>query len=372
MAMEKFKYDFLVVGAGLFGCVCAHELVKRGCKVLVVEKRGHTGGNCAVRTVKGKIQHMYGPHIFHTDDKRIWDYLNDVEAFVPYRHKVVAVNGGLQYDFPINRVTLCKVFGENAPLFQGAGESARNFEEAARLKVGDKLYDLLYRYYTAKQWGREPKNLPSEIFSRVPVRLNFDDGYFNDRYTGVIGSNRLFDKLLDGATVKLNCAYSDKKHGGAAKRIIYTGMIDEFKHYRLGKLPYRSLRFVCRKVMPYENQGVAVINYTDSRPYTRSCEYGYMYGGRQTGGLRWYEYPLGELDARGKATEPYYPMPTAEAGALYEEYAALAKRDTPDGVRVYFGGRLGEYKYINMDQAVERALKLVNEIYHSEIKGVNL
>ena len=206
----------------------------------------------------------------------------------------------------------------------------------------------------------------------MPVRLNFDDGYFNDRYTGVIGSNRLFDKLLDGATVKLNCAYSDKKHGGAAKRIIYTGMIDEFKHYRLGKLPYRSLRFVCRKVMPYENQGVAVINYTDSRPYTRSCEYGYMYGGRQTGGLRWYEYPLGELDARGKATEPYYPMPTAEAGALYEEYAALAKRDTPDGVRVYFGGRLGEYKYINMDQAVERALKLVNEIYHSEIKGVNL
>lgn len=368
MLREKFKYDFLVVGAGLFGCVCAHELVKKGYKVLVVEKRGHIGGNCAVRVVNGKTVHMYGPHIFHTDDKFVWDYLNDVEAFVPYRHKVVAVNGGMQYEFPINRVTLGKVFGENAPLFPGVEPAARNFEEAARQKVGDKLYDLFYRFYTAKQWGREPNSLPPEIFSRVPVRLNFDDSYFNDRYTGVIGSNRLFDKLLKGATVKLNCAYSDKRHGGAAKSIIYTGMIDEFKRYRLGKLPYRSLKFVCRKVLPYDNQGVAVVNYTDSRPYTRTCEYGYMYDGCQTGGLRWYEYPLGELDAGGKATEPYYPMPTAEANDLYEEYAALAKRDMTDaGVRVYFGGRLGEYKYINMDQAVERALKLVNQIYYSEI-----
>jgi len=379
---RKMKFDYLIVGAGLFGAVFAHEATKAGKKCLVIDKRNHIAGNIYCEKIEDINVHKYGAHIFHTSNKKIWNYVNEFAEFNNYINSPVARYKDELYNLPFNMNTFSKLWNIATPAEaktiiekQKADlniSEPKNLEEQALSLVGTDVYEKLIKGYTEKQWGRDCKDLPAFIIKRLPLRFIYDNNYFNDRYTGVIGSNRLFDKLLDGATVKLNCAYSDKKHGGAAKRIIYTGMIDEFKHYRLGKLPYRSLRFVCRKVMPYENQGVAVINYTDSRPYTRSCEYGYMYGGRQTGGLRWYEYPLGELDARGKATEPYYPMPTAEAGALYEEYAALAKRDTPDGVRVYFGGRLGEYKYINMDQAVERALKLVNEIYHSEIKGVNL
>lgn len=364
----KEMYDFLIVGAGLFGCVCAKELTERGYRVLVIDKRGQVGGNCAVTLSDGQIEHLYGPHIFHTDNKTIWDYLNDIEPLVPYRHKVVAVNHGLQYDFPINRCTLSKLFGDNICLPSTKEVQPSNFEEAAISRVGEKLYRLFYRDYTAKQWGRDPQTLPAEIFSRVPVRYDYNDCYFNDRYSGVIADNALFDKMLSGASVRLNCPYSAKKHAKIARYIIYTGMIDEFYQYRFGRLPYRSLRFERRKVALYENQGIAVVNYTDSRPYTRTCEYGYMYKQAQWGGFRWYEFPLGEYNARRQKTEPYYPLPTQAAQSLYQKYAALSQNEAGNGAaNVCFGGRLGSYKYINMDQAVEQALQLVREICTPEL-----
>lgn len=362
---EKKKYDFLIVGAGLFGCVCAKELTDRGCRVLVIDRRKHVGGNCAVRTVNGQPEHVYGPHIFHTDKKFIWDYLNDIEEFIPYKHRVVAVHGGLQYDFPINRFTLIKVFGENTvnvPFASSASPS--NFEEAAVSRIGERLYRMFYHDYTAKQWGRDPTLLPAEIFSRVPVRFDYSDSYFNDKYTGVLSSNRLFEKLLNGASLKLNCAFNKRKHREIARGIIYTGMVDEYENYCLGRLPYRSLRFEKRRVAPYENQGIAVVNFTDARPYTRTCEYGYMYGRSQIGGNRWYEYPIGEFDQKGRKTEPYYPLPTPEAKGLYHEYVELIEKDFEgQDIIIKFGGRLGSYQYINMDQAVEQALHLVEEIF---------
>ena len=362
---KAVKYDFLIVGAGLFGCVCAKELTDRGCRVLVIDRRKHVGGNCAVRMVNGQPEHVYGPHIFHTDKKFIWDYLNDIEEFIPYKHRVVAVHGGLQYDFPINRLTLVKVFGENTvnvPFASSASPS--NFEEAAVSRIGERLYRMFYHDYTAKQWGRDPTLLPAEIFSRVPVRFDYNDSYFNDKYTGVLSSNRLFEKLLNGASLKLNCAFNKRKHGEIARCIIYTGMVDEYENYCLGRLPYRSLRFEKRRVAPYENQGIAVVNFTDARPYTRTCEYGYMYGRSQIGGNRWYEYPIGEFDQKGRKTEPYYPLPTPEAKGLYHEYVELIEKDFEgQDTIIKFGGRLGSYQYINMDQAVEQALHLVEEIF---------
>ena len=237
--MKKEKYDFLIVGAGLFGCVCAKELTDKGYRVLVIDRRRQIGGNCAVRSVDGRIEHMYGPHIFHTNDKTIWDYLNDIEPFVPYKHKVLAVNGGLQYDFPINRHTLIKVFGEHAVYLPNVNEKAfSNFEEAAISRIGEKLYRLFYHDYTFKQWGRDPKTLPAELFSRVPVRFDYDDSYFNDKYTGILDSNMLFEKLLKGASLRLNCPYNKRRHGKIARCIIYTGMVDEYKNYCFGRLPY--------------------------------------------------------------------------------------------------------------------------------------
>jgi len=356
------NYDFLIVGAGLYGCVCARELVKRGFKVLVIEKRNHIGGNCAVKTHKGVVEHIYGPHIFHTDNKATWDYLNDIEPFVPYRHKVIVVNNGLQYDFPINRNTLNKVLGYGRKLPQRDDIVPQNFEEAAIGMIGKKLYNLFYRDYTAKQWGCDPKVFPAEILTRVPVREDCNNEYFNDKYMGVFSSNRIFLKLLKGATVKLNCAFDKSKHSYIAKKTIYTGMIDEYKNYCYGELPYRSLRFEKRKVKPFENQGIAVINYTDTRPYTRTTEYGYMYNEKQVGGDRWYEYPVAEY-VQGKKVEPYYPMPTEQAQALYKKYFTIASRDDfRSGCVVYFGGRLGSYKYLNMDIVVEQALELIDKI----------
>lgn len=369
--ITKGRYDFLIVGAGLFGCVCAKELSDRGYNVLVVERRKHIGGNCAVRVVDGQVEHMYGPHIFHTNNKAIWDYLNDIEPFIPYKHRVIAVNGGLQYDFPINRHTLIKVLGEHAVYLPAFDENSfSNFEETAISRVGEKLYRLFYHDYTLKQWGRNPKTLPAELFSRVPVRFDFDDVYFNDKYTGILNSNILFKKMLKGVSLKINCPFNKRRHEKMARCIIYTGMIDEYMNYCLGRLPYRSLRFEKQAVEPYGNQGIAVVNYTDARPYTRTCEYGYMYGQFQKGGFRWFEFPIGMVDEKGKQTEPYYPLPIDSAKALYQKYIALAEqymegKDT----KIFFGGRLGSYRYINMDQAVEAALELIEKLcIHNTIK----
>lgn len=366
-------YDYLIVGAGLFGAVFAYEAKKCGKSVLVIEKRDHIGGNIYTEEVEGINVHRYGAHIFHTSNKEVWDYVNAFAEFNRYTNEPVANYKGEMYNLPFNMNTFSKMWGVKTPeeakakieeqiAAAGIGEP-KNLEEQAIKMVGTDIYEKLVKGYTAKQWGRDCKDLPSFIIRRLPVRFVYDNNYFNDKYQGIPvgGYTKIVEKMLDGIEVRLNEDFFSKKEEylGCAKKILFTGMIDEFYDYCFGQLEYRSLRFET-EVLNCENyQGNAVINYTEKEiPYTRIIEHKHFefmcQGGEsvpKTVVTR--EYPA----TWKKGDEPYYPMNDDKNNMLYQKYLELSKKED----KVIFGGRLGMYKYFDMHNVISAALDTVKQ-----------
>ncbi|MCQ2487530.1 MAG: UDP-galactopyranose mutase [Clostridia bacterium] len=357
------KYDYLIVGSGLFGATFAHEAVAKGKKVLVLEKRNHIAGNIYTEKVEDIDVHRYGAHIFHTSNKEVWDYVNSFVEFNNFVNSPVANFRGEMYNMPFNMNTFSKMFGISTPEEAKAildkekaeitGEP-KNLEEQAISLVGRTVYTKLVKGYTEKQWGRDCTELPSFIIKRLPVRFTYDNNYFNDKYQGIPeeGYTALVERLLEGADVKTGVNFLDDKEKwlSMADKCIYTGQIDEFYDYRLGKLEWRSLRFET-EVLDMENyQGVAVVNYTDREPaYTRIIEHKHFNFGTQPKTVVTKEYPSDWKEGM----EAYYPVNNDKNAALYEQYAELAKAEG-----IIFGGRLAQYKYFDMDDTVEAALNL--------------
>ena len=355
-------YDYLIVGAGFFGAVFAHEAQKHGKRCLVVERRGHIGGNCYTADVESIHVHRYGAHIFHTSDRQIWTYINQFCTFNNYVNSPIANYRGEIYNMPFNMNTFSRLWNISTPAeakaiidAQRADAPAQpqNLEEQAISLVGRDIYEKLVKGYTEKQWGRPCTELPAFIIRRLPVRFRYDNNYFNDRYQGVPegGYTPIFEKLLDGIEVRLNCDYFDHKDELRAqcRKVVFTGPIDRYFDYCYGPLQFRSLRFES-EVLDMENyQGNAVVNYTDREtPYTRVIEHKHFEFGTQPKTVITREYPMDWHPG----DEPYYTVNDEKNDQLYQRYAALAERE-PD---VLFGGRLGEYKYYDMDKVIASAL----------------
>ena len=361
-------YDYLVVGAGLYGAVFAYEAKKRGKEVLVIDRRDHKGGNIYCEEVNGINVHKYGAHIFHTSNKKVWEYVNQFAEFNRYTNSPVANYKGELYNLPFNMNTFNKMWGVITPQEAAAKieeqrkeagiTEPKNLEEQAISLVGKDIYEKLIKGYTQKQWGRKCTELPSFIIKRLPVRLTFDNNYFNDLYQGIPmgGYNVIIDKMLDGVEVELGTDYlaNKDKYENIADKIIFTGPIDEFYDYCFGPLEYRSVRFETEE-LPAENyQGNAVINYTDAEtPYTRIIEHKHFEFGTQPTTVISKEY-----SAEWKVgDEPYYPVNNDKNAALYQKYLDKSKEEN----KVIFGGRLGEYKYYDMDKVIESALNFVEK-----------
>ena len=361
-------YDYLVVGAGLYGAVFAYEAKKRGKEVLVIDRRDHKGGNIYCEEVNGINVHKYGAHIFHTSNKKVWEYVNQFAEFNRYTNSPVANYKGELYNLPFNMNTFNKMWGVITPQEAAAKieeqrkeagiTEPKNLEEQAISLVGKDIYEKLIKGYTQKQWGRKCTELPSFIIKRLPVRLTFDNNYFNDLYQGIPmgGYNVIIDKMLDGGEVELGTDYlaNKDKYENIADKIIFTGPIDEFYDYCFGPLEYRSVRFETEE-LPVENyQGNAVINYTDAEtPYTRIIEHKHFEFGTQPTTVISKEY-----SAEWKVgDEPYYPVNNDKNAALYQKYLDKSKEEN----KVIFGGRLGEYKYYDMDKVIESALNFVEK-----------
>lgn len=355
-------YDYLIVGAGFFGAVFAHEAQKQGKRCLVVERRGHIGGNCYTANVESIHVHRYGAHIFHTSDQQIWTYVNQFCTFNNYVNSPIANYRGEIYNMPFNMNTFSRLWNISTPAeakaiidAQRADAPAQpqNLEEQAISLVGRDIYEKLVKGYTEKQWGRSCTQLPAFIIRRLPVRFRYDNNYFNDRYQGIPegGYTPIFEKLLDGIDVRLNCDYFDHRDELRAqcRKVVFTGPIDRYFDYCYGPLQFRSLRFES-EVLDMENyQGNAVVNYTDREtPYTRVIEHKHFEFGTQPKTVITREYPMDWHPG----DEPYYTVNDEENNQLYQRYAALAERE-PD---VLFGGRLGEYKYYDMDKVIASAL----------------
>ena len=356
-------YDFLIVGSGLFGAAFAHKAVKAGKKVLVVEKRSHIGGNIYTENIEGINVHKYGAHIFHTDNKEVWDYVNSLAEFNNYVNSPIANYKGEIYNMPFNMNTFSKMWNIATPKQaqeiieeqkkEIKGEPS-NLEEQAISLVGRDVYEKLVKGYTEKQWGKSCSELPSFIIRRLPVRYTYDNNYFNDRYQGIPmgGYTAIIEKMLEGAEVRLNTDFLRNKDElcTLADKVIYTGMIDEYFDYCLGHLEYRSLKFES-KVMDEQNyQGNAVVNYTDSdTAFTRVIEHKHFEFGKQDKTVVTWEYPkkweIGD--------EPYYAVNDNRNNELYSRYAELAEKEE----KIYFGGRLGSYKYYDMDDVIIEAWK---------------
>ncbi|MBR1797129.1 MAG: UDP-galactopyranose mutase [Clostridiales bacterium] len=356
-------YDYLIVGAGLFGAVFARCVKDSGGSVLVIDKRAHIGGNCYTESVEGINVHKYGAHIFHTNDKTVWEFLNRYVDFNRYTNSPVANYNGELYSLPFNMYTFNKMWGVVTPdeakaIIEKQREEAgitepSNLEEQAISLVGRDIYEKLVKGYTMKQWGRPCNELPSSIIKRLPVRFTFDNNYFNALYQGIPigGYTKLFDRLLEGIEVRLNTDYADIKDeaGSIASRVVYTGPLDEFFDYKLGHLHYRTVRFETEVIDTPNFQGNAVINYTDDKtPYTRIIEHKFFEFGTQEKTVisREYssEWKVGD--------EPFYPVNDDRNNSLYEEYRRLA-----DETDIIFGGRLADYKYYDMDVTVKKALE---------------
>ena len=364
------SYDYLIVGSGLFGSVFAYEAKLRGKKCLVIDRRKHAGGNVYCEGKEGIHIHVYGAHIFHTNNTDIWNYVNQFADFNHYINSPIANYKGKLYSLPFNMNTFYELWGTITPREAAAkiaeqknavaGEP-RNLEEQAIRLVGTDIYEKLIRGYTEKQWGRRCAELPAFIIKRIPVRYTFDNNYFNDRYQGIPigGYNQLIDKMLAGTEIRLGFDFNRNKEGikGLASKIIYTGPIDEYFDYRLGALAYRGLRFETKRLEERNHQGVAVMNYTDRAvPYTRIIEHKHFEFGTQPMTYVTKEYPA----EWKRGDEAYYPVNDEKNQMLYERYAELASREP----NVVFGGRLGEYKYYDMDKVIESALKLVQGELH--------
>lgn len=361
-------YDYLIVGAGLFGAVFARQAMDKGKTCLVVERRAHVGGNLYTERRHGIDIHRYGAHIFHTSDEKVWAYVQRFASFNHYINSPVANYKGTYYSLPFNMNTFHEMWGVTQPeearailAKQTAGypEEPKNLEEQALKLVGRDLYETLVRGYTEKQWGRPCRELPAFIIRRLPVRFTYDNNYFNDPHQGIPeeGYTALIERLLEGATVRLNCDYLTKRGelDALAEKVVYTGPIDAFFDYEFGELEYRSLRFETDYLEIGSFQGRAVVNYTDVSPaYTRILEHKFFnLREGQEGTYITREYP--DLWHLGK--EPYYTVNNEKNQRLYEQYAARAARQD----RVCFGGRLAEYRYYDMDKTIASALALAEK-----------
>lgn len=358
-------YDFLIVGSGLFGAVVANELKQCGKKVAVVEKRNHIGGNCYTEEIDGIQVHKYGAHIFRTSKKHIWDYIQQFAEFNNFVNSPVANYRGKLYNLPFNMNTFYQMWGTITPDEVVAkideqrkeikGEP-KNLEEKAISLVGRDVYEVLIKEYTEKQWGRKCTDLPASILRRLPVRLTYDNNYFNDRYQGIPigGYTQIIAKMLEGCDVFLNEDYleSREKWNATAEKILFTGPIDEFYKYKFGPLEYRSLRFEQEKLDCENYQGVAVMNFTDSdTPYTRIIEHKHFEFGKQPNTIISKEYSF----EWKPGIEPYYPVNDEKNQTKYQQYRDLVKTEP----RVMFGGRLGSYKYTDMQDTIGDALEFV-------------
>lgn len=366
-------YDYLIVGAGLFGAVFAHEAKKKGRKVLVIDKRSHIGGNIYTEDVNGIQVHKYGAHIFHTSNKEVWDYIQQFAEFNRYTNSPVAVYKGELYNMPFNMNTFNKMWGVTTPQ-QAQAEIDRqkaeikgepkNLEEQAISLVGRDIYEKLVKGYTEKQWGRKVTELPAFIIKRLPVRLVYDNNYFNDKYQGIPigGYTKIIEKMLDGIEVRLNTDYFENKAEltAMANKVLFTGMIDQYYNYTYGELEYRSLRFETEDLPDVSNyQGNAVVNYTEYEvPYTRIIEHKHFEFGCQGGNETNHTVITREYPAKWqKGDEPYYPMNDSKNNELFAKYKALADKEE----NVIFGGRLGMYKYFDMHNVIAEALSCAKE-----------
>ena len=362
------KYDYLIVGAGLYGAVFAHEMKKQGRQVLVIDRRAHIAGNIYTEQVLDIQVHKYGAHIFHTSDRRIWEYVNRFAEFNHYINSPIAYYKGELYNLPFNMNTFSKMWGVVTPAQAKAKIAEQigalqitephDLEEQALSQVGTDVYEKLVKGYTEKQWGRDCKELPSFIIKRLPLRFTYDNNYFNDRYQGIPigGYTQLIQNMLKGVEVQLNVDFFEhrKELEAQAKRIIYTGPIDQFFEYCYGTLEYRSVRFETEVLDCSNYQGNAVINYTEYEiPYTRIIEHKHFEFGTQDKTVISKEYS----SAWKLGVEPYYPINDEKNMSLYKKY----KEKTKEIPNVIFGGRLGQYQYMDMDDVIEAALRMLEE-----------
>ena len=361
------KYDYLIVGTGLFGSIFAYEANRKGKKCLVIDKRSHVAGNIYTEKIEGINVHKYGAHIFHTSNKEIWNYINKFAEFNRYTNSPIARYKDELYNLPFNMNTFSKLWNVYTPKEamkkieqekKEAGiEEPKNLEEQAISLVGKTIYEKLVKGYTEKQWGQKATELPSFIIKRLPVRFTYDNNYFNDKYQGIPigGYTQIIEKMLDGIEVNLNYDFFEHRNEleNIAEKIVFTGQIDKFYDYKFGELEYRSLMFET-EILDEENfQGNAVVNYTEYEvPYTRIIEHKHFEYGTQLKTIITKEYP----DKWTKEKEPYYPINNEKNNSLYEKYKEYSKKDK----NVIFGGRLGQYKYYDMDKVIEEAIKCVN------------
>lgn len=377
------KYDFIIVGAGLYGSTFAHLATKHGNRCLVIDKRSHIGGNLYCRNIDGINVHEYGAHIFHTSDIEIWDFVNTIVPFNRYTNSPVAsAPDGKLYNLPFNMNTFYQMWGVKTPQeaqsiinsqkkdvilkMKAEGiEEPRNLEEQALSLIGKDIYELLIKYYTEKQWGRPCSELPAFIIRRLPVRFTFDNNYFNDRYQGIPigGYNKLIEGLLSGSEVKLNFDFTEIKHNWQelAEKLVYTGAIDEYFDYCYGNLDWRTVRFETEKLDLPNYQGNAVVNYTDAHtPWTRIIEHKHF----ENFGAEVYENPVTVISKEYSTEyqpgmEPYYPVNDEKNNRLAEKYHNLALHEK----NVIFGGRLAEYKYYDMAPVIRNAFDAYNSLY---------
>lgn len=367
-------YDYLVVGAGLFGAVFAHEVKKQGKSVLVIDRRNHVAGNIFTERIENVNVHKYGAHIFHTNNKEIWDYVSQFAVFNRYTNSPMAYYKGEMFSLPFNMLTFNKMWNVVTPeeahtiideqCKEIVGEPS-NLEEQAISLVGRDVYEKLIKGYTEKQWGRDCKELPSFIIKRLPLRFTYDNNYFNALYQGIPvgGYTEMIERMLDGIPIECNKDYLKNKdyYDGIAEKIVYTGAIDEYFDYCFGELEYRSVRFETEVLNQDNYQGNAVINYTDSDvPWTRIIEHKWFEFGKDEKGNDIEKTIISKEYSTEwkKGIEPYYPVNDEKNNALYMKYKELAAKQG----KVIFGGRLGEYKYYDMDQIVANSLKLAEEM----------
>lgn len=375
------EYDYLIVGSGLFGSIFAYEAKKKGKKCLVIDKRTNIGGNIYTENIDGINVHKYGAHIFHTSNKEVWDYINQFAEFNRYTNSPIARYKNELYNLPFNLNTFSKMFNlvtlqdiekkldeeRKEGLAKLNGREPQNLEEQAISLVGTTVYEKLIKGYTEKQWGMPCTELPASIIKRLPVRMVFDNNYFNNKYQGIPigGYTQIIEKMLDGIEVKLNRDFFENRSElqNIAEKIVFTGSIDQYYDYKFGYLEYRSVRFETEELNVDNYQGNAVINYTDKEvPYTRVIEHKHFEQGKELGNEVTSGPSVGKTivsreysDKWDPSKEPYYPINNEKNNTLYEKYKELADRDK----KVIFGGRLGQYKYYDMDKVIEEALECV-------------
>lgn len=367
--------DYVIVGAGLFGSVFARQMADAGRTVLIVDRRSHIGGNCYSQRIDGINVHRYGPHIFHTNDESVWHFVNRFAKFNNYRHRGVVRAGERLFSFPINLQTLHQLWGVATPneAKQKLSEvrepisSPQNLEEHALSQIGRELYETFIRGYTLKQWGREPCKLPAAILRRIPIRLTWDDSYFNDAYQGIPidGYTRMFENLLDHPAIRIETGvdfFANRNElQSAGRRLVFTGMIDQFFDFRLGPLEYRSLRFETQRLAG-DFQGAAIVNAADAHvPFTRTVEHKHFAQQQSARTVITREFPQAYVPGK----EAFYPIGDDRNKNLYEQYRHLAEAEAPN---VLFGGRLGSYRYYDMHQVIAQSLHMAErEILESRL-----